>query len=72
MHIQLVNVITIICFQILVRSNTSALKGEDIYIALMEIGKLFGKQHKAPTADFQIFAPFDNQKNVLFQVRTRF
>ncbi|PSN46014.1 hypothetical protein C0J52_06348 [Blattella germanica] len=40
---------------------------KDIYIALMELGNLFGNHHKTQTAEFQMFAPFDGQKNVLFQ-----
>jgi hypothetical protein len=34
----------------------------------MELGNLFGKYQKALTAEFQMFAPFDDEKNVLFQV----
>jgi hypothetical protein len=53
----------------LIRSNTTALKKTEISIAFKEMGNLFGKNQKAPTAEFQMFAPFDNENNVLFQVR---
>jgi hypothetical protein len=56
-------------FQVLTRGNTTDLKKTEISIALMELGNLFGKYQKAPTAEFQMFAPFDNENNVLFQVR---
>ncbi|KAJ9583794.1 hypothetical protein L9F63_021884, partial [Diploptera punctata] len=54
--------------QVLISSNTSAMKKMDIYLALMELGNLFDKHNEAPTAaNFKIFAPFDKKKNVLFQ-----
>lgn len=52
--------------QVLIRSNTTDVKKTEISIALMELGNLFGKSQKAPTAEFQMFAPFDNENNVLF------
>jgi len=54
---------------VLIRSNTTDLKKAEISIAFMELGNLFGKYQKEPTAEFQMFAPFDNENNVLFQVR---
>jgi hypothetical protein len=54
---------------VLIRSNTTDVKKTEISIALMELGNLFGKSQKAPTAEFQMFAPFDNENNVLFHVR---
>lgn len=53
----------------LIRSNTTDLKKAEISIAFMELGNLFGKYQKEPTAEFQMFAPFDYENNVLFQVR---
>jgi hypothetical protein len=53
---------------VLVRSNATDLKKREISLALMELGNLFGKYHKAHTEEFHMFAPFDNEKNVLFQV----
>jgi hypothetical protein len=53
--------------QVLIRSNTTDLKKAEISIAFMELGNLFGKYQKEPTAEFQMFAPFDNENNVLFQ-----
>lgn len=52
----------------LIRANTTDLKKKEISVALMELGNLFGKYHKAQTEEFQMFAPFDNENNVLFQV----
>lgn len=52
----------------LIRANTTDLKKREISIALMELGNLFGRYHMAQTEDFQLFAPFDNENNVLFQV----
>jgi hypothetical protein len=54
---------------VLTRGNTTDLKKAEISIAFMELGNLFGKYQRTPTAEFQIFGPFDNEKNVLFQVR---
>ncbi|PNF38438.1 hypothetical protein B7P43_G04014 [Cryptotermes secundus] len=53
--------------QVLIRGNTTDLKKTEISIALMELGNMFGKYRKTPTAEFQMFAPFDNENNVLFQ-----
>lgn len=53
--------------QVLIRSNTTELKKAEISIAFMQLGNLFGKYQKEPTAEFQMFAPFDNENNVLFQ-----
>jgi hypothetical protein len=53
---------------VLIRANTTDLKKKEISVALMELGNLFGKYHKAQTEEFQMFAPFDNENNVLFQV----
>ena len=53
----------------LIRSSTTDLKKAEISIAFTELGNLFGKYQKEPTAAFQMFAPFDNEKNILFQVR---
>lgn len=51
----------------LIRANTTDLKKKEISVALMGLGNLFGKYHKGRMEEFQMFAPFDNENNVLFQ-----
>ncbi|XP_021919333.1 transferrin-like isoform X2 [Zootermopsis nevadensis] len=53
--------------QVLIRANTTDLKKKEISVALMGLGNLFGKYHKGRMEEFQMFAPFDNENNVLFQ-----
>lgn len=55
---------------VMVRRNLEAVRKTEIYNALREMDKLFGKQYKTNTIPFTMFGPFDRQSNVMFRDST--
>ncbi|XP_063235650.1 transferrin-like isoform X2 [Bacillus rossius redtenbacheri] len=55
--------------QVMVYSNISSTRHEEIYLTFLTLQDYFGKKMKTPGM-FQLFSAFDNYSNVLFQDRT--
>lgn len=55
---------------VMVRRSIDAVRKTEIYSALREMDKLFGKQYKTNTIPLTMFGPFDRQSNVLFRDAT--
>nr|CAD7195356.1 unnamed protein product [Timema douglasi] len=51
--------------QVLVQSNISSVRREELYLTFLNLENYFGKQLKQPSM-FQMFGKFDDRSNVLF------
>nr|CAD7405645.1 unnamed protein product [Timema cristinae] len=51
--------------QVLVQSNISSMRREELYLTFLNLENYFGKQMKQPSM-FQMFGKFDDRSNVLF------